>query len=150
MLLRLWALCEPIAAREHRRVGNTSTMDVTVAVVLAKRKREACASTEHSNGQHVELGACVGIVSRHPPAKLKRSRLLEGDPRAREKRETAAREHWLVELRGLVEAARLPIVAVAAAASDPAGVMAAVGQGRWASTLRQRVLDWRSAACFFS
>ena len=122
VLQSLWVSCGSIAAQESRRVGNMSTMDVTVAVMLAKRKRETHASAAHTEVHHSELGARVGAPGHRASGKLERSRFLEGDPRAREKREAATREHWLEELRGLVQASLLPIVTVAATASDPAGV----------------------------
>ena len=65
-----------------------------------------------------------------------------------EKAETSRRYHWLSQLRELVVAADLPIVAHSAASSSPAAVLAVIGQGRRVSTIIRRVLDWRKAARF--
>ena len=95
-----------------------------------------------------ELGGFDPLV-RLPPTKLRRSRLLEGDPQARAKRERLLREQWLPQLLELVGAAQLSITIVASTSQNPTSVYAAIGQGRRASTIRRRVLGWRKCARYF-
>ena len=68
---------------------------------------------------------------------MKRSRVHEGDPQAREKAEQARRIHWLGQLRDVVFATELPMVSCSAAFSTPSPLRHAIGQGKRASSIRR-------------
>ena len=129
LLHRLWAASGPLSASCLRRIANATPLDIGVAQTLARRKRQAVALqlAAPTDSSFTELGAS-GLPARLPPTKLKRPRLLEGDPQARAKREKALREEWIPQLLELVTAAQLPMIAVASASSNPTLVCAAIGQ----------------------
>ena len=147
LLLQLWEMAERPAGRGLRSIAHTPVVARAVSQTLAARKREfaeACAHTD-ATATDQPLHSCHASL----PVSLKRSRALEGDPQARQKAEDARRQHWILQLRELVHASKLPVVELAAASSSPTAVLAVIGQGKRASTLRRRILDWRKAARFF-
>ena len=150
VLLKLWRASGSLAAARIRRFANVSSLEVGVAHTIVGRKRTSKATelASHCDVSRTELGASAVSASR-PLRKLRRSRLLVGDPKGREKREQAQRIEWLPHLLDSDRVANLPIVAVVAQANGPSSVFAAVGQGRRISTIDRRVLDGHNAARYY-
>ena len=132
-LLKPWRVSRPFAFAHTRRLANASPFDVGVARTLAKRNNPAMAAepATHADSHATELGA-IAAPARQPHRKLRRSRLLEGDPNARAKREASQREIWLPKLHALIHATGLPFVHIASHSQSPSAVVC---------------LDWSSEAC---
>ena len=149
LLLELWELCTRPAARAVATVAGTSMIDVSVHAAVNARKRESL-----GNVTHIERVACDprpqgGIPMTTVPA-VKRSRALEGHPKARELAEEARRAKWVEALCDIMRASPMPRPTSTTGDADFDFIFSSAGQGRRASTIRRRVLDWRLAARYFS
>ena len=148
VLQRLRRDLEGPAGRELRQIASASHMFVNSTRLDTHVPRQLVPSTPESAALVTMHGseACPTSWPTAPRPK----RALEGDPKARELAETRERAKWVSEIRDIVVAARLPVVAVAAKMSRPESVLSSMGRGWRRSTLRRRVLDWRPAARFLS
>ena len=119
LISQLWEYAKLPADRGMRGIAHAPVVTRAVKVTPNARKREqvdAQAHHDHSatDQPHRSLDASL-------PTSLKRSRMLEGDPHAREKAEKSRRDHCLSYLRELVVAAELPIVAPSACIQEHVG-----------------------------
>ena len=129
LLLEMWKLSATGAASEVRRVANVPMVRLSVHVARAALKRKHAQAATSADSSFIESARPSGRPSMTFPA-LRRSRVLEGDPNARQKAEHQRRQHWLQELRQIILSSPMPVVTIANASANPAIILTAVGQGR--------------------
>ena len=83
------------------------------------------------------------------PTKPKGNKELEGDPQARLKADTRARDSALAELMDLVMHAGLPVAAALGKGANASALQEVIGHGKRASTISKRVRAWRKASQYF-
>ena len=149
LLQEMWVLAAAGAASEVRRVANVPVVRVSVHAALSAKKRKSTHGPAGGDRLHTDHASSHLRPSALGFPTLRRSRALEGDPKAREKAENAKRQHWINELRSIVLTSDMPIVQIARTHHDPSVILSGIGQGRRAATIRRRVLDWKRAGRFF-
>ena len=130
-------------------MANVPVVRTSVHGILSAKRRRATEGAASAGSLHIEIAHSRGQPSGTSFPTLRRSRALEGDPRAREKAEAAKRQHWISELRSLVLISDMPTVLAARAYRDPNVILSVVSQGRRAATLCRRTLDRKRAGRFF-
>ena len=113
--------------------------------LLARKRLHASALSASTDSSITELPTASPPDGRWPKT-LRRDQGLLEDPDARAKAEKVRRDKWLGILQELVAAYPVPLASIACNSQSPSSVLALVGAGRRASTLRRRVIDWKAAA----
>ena len=151
MLRAIWVAAEDASQRSVTALALVHTAIATARATVASRKRGLIHSdfVAPRPRQHLEFGGALP-PARHPswPKPKSAVKPLDHDPNARAKAEQDLRTKWLVELRGHIVSAGLPIVTLMQGSVSADVLLASAGQGRRARTIRRRVLDFRHISSF--
>ena len=93
LVRQLWEFARLPADRGVRGIAHTPVVARAVQVTLKARKREQEGAQAHQDPSVTDQPLRSHVASL--PTSFKRSRVLEGDPHAREKAEKSRRDHWL-------------------------------------------------------
>ena len=113
VLMAMWSDLQAAEDREMRRIANTSNPSMMVALGRTGLKR----GSAFAPGSVAATSSCLAAdptpFEAAWPTKIKRSCILENNPRAREIAEASMRQKWVTALRDIVVSAGLPVVHIA-------------------------------------
>ena len=151
-LVALWGAAEGPGRRSVEALASVPTVLATARGTVASRKR----GLTHTDSPALrpctimDFGVAVPRAG-HPswPKPRASPKPLDGVPNARALAEHHMRNKWLVELRGFILNAGLPIATLLQGSCSTEVLLASVGQDRRARTIRRPVIDFRHIAnCF--